>query len=107
MKTILQTFGFVIASLFVVTCAAHAAKTVAHMEPAPSKEFVKANFTEDQLASGKTLFENNCAKCHELKEPGSRNPEKWNSVLKRMLPKTQLSYEDGRLVQAYLVANSE
>jgi len=107
MKTILQTFGFVLASLFAVTCATQAAKTVAHMEAAPTKEFVKANFSEDQLAQGQTLFENNCAKCHDLKDPNSRDPEKWNNVLKRMLPKTPLNYEEGRLVRAYLVANSE
>ncbi|MBA5628184.1 c-type cytochrome [Moheibacter lacus] len=106
MKTIFQTFGFVIASLFVVTCATKAV-TVASAETAPTKEFVKANFTEDQLAQGKTHFENNCAQCHKLFDPNSRNAEKWNNVLKRMLPKTDLRYEDGRLVQAYLVANSE
>ncbi len=107
MKTILLTFGFVLTSLFVVTCAANAAKTVAHMEAAPTKEYVKANFSEDQLAQGKLLFENNCAKCHDLKDPESRDPEKWNNVLKRMLPKTPLDYEQGRLVRAYLVANSK
>ncbi len=107
MKAIVQTFGFVLVSLFVVTCAASAVKTAANTESAPTKEFVKANFSEAQLAQGQTLFESNCAECHKLFEPNSRNAEKWDKVLKHMLPKTPLDDEQGRLVQAYLVANSQ
>lgn len=107
MKEIIKTFGCVLLSLFAVACATKAVNTVAHAEPTPTKEFVKANFSEDQLAEGKTFYENNCAECHKLFDPNSRNPEGWNKVLKRMLPKTPLSYEESRLVRAYLVANSE
>lgn len=107
MKSILKTFGFAMFFLFLVACAASAVKTVANTEPAPTKEFVMANFSEDQLDQGKTLFEANCAKCHNLKDPESKNPEQWNKTLIRMLPRTNLAYEEGRLVQAYLVANSK
>jgi cytochrome c5 len=106
MQSIFKTFGFVILTLFTLACASKIV-TVADKEPAPTKEYVKANFSDEQLAQGQTLYENNCAKCHDLKDPGSRNPEEWNNVLKRMIPKAQLAYEDGRLVRAYLVAHSK
>lgn len=107
MKSFIQTAGLICFLLFLVACATQAVKTVANSEAAPTKEFVIANFSENQLSEGKTYFENNCAKCHELNNPESRDALAWNKVLKRMLPKTKLEYEQGRLVQAYLVANSK
>lgn|SRR5690554_1781178 len=107
MKSLLKTFGLSLIVLFVVSCAARVVNTVAHLEPVPTKEFVKANFSSEQLLQGETLYLENCAKCHKLFEAESRTPEKWNNVLKRMLPKTPLNYEEGSLVRAYLVANSE
>lgn len=108
MKSIFKTLGIVVFTLFLVNCATKAmGTTVADKEPVPTKEFVKANFSEEQLNTGKMLFENNCAKCHKLKDPASRNPEEWNNVLKRMIPKADLAYEDGRLVRAYLVVHSK
>ncbi len=107
MKSILKTFVFVLFILSIVACATKATTSVASLETAPTKEFAVANFSEDQLNQGKTLFENNCAQCHKLFNPDSRDAEKWNNVLKRMIPKTDLAYEEGRLVQGYLVANSK
>jgi|SRR5690606_35463638 len=108
MKSILKTFGIVIFTLFLVNCATKlAGTTVADKESVPTKEYVLANFSEDELNTAQTLYENNCAKCHNLKEPSSRTPEEWNNILKKMIPKAKLSYEDGRLVRAYLVANSK
>lgn len=107
MKSILQSFTAVIFILFLAGCAAKVVNTVAHMEPVPSKAEVMNSFTEEQLAQGKTLFENNCAECHKLKDPQSRNPEEWNKVLKRMFPRTHMTYDESKLVRAYLVANSQ
>ncbi len=108
MKSILKTFGVVIFTLFLVNCATKViGTTVADKEPVPTKEYVLANFSKEQLDTAKSIYENNCAKCHNLKDPASRNPEEWNNILKSMIPKAKLAYEDGRLVRAYLVANSK
>jgi len=108
MKSILKIFGVIVFTLFLMNCATKAVgTTVADKEPVPTKEYVLANFSDEQLNTAKSLYENNCAKCHKLKDPDSRNPEEWNKVLKRMIPKAKLSYEDGRMVRAYLVANSQ
>jgi len=108
MKSIFKTFAAVVFTLFLVNCATKVAGTsVADKEPVPTKEYVMANFSEEQLNTAKSLYENNCAKCHKLKDPASRTPEEWNNILKSMIPKAKLAYEDGRLVRAYLIANSK
>jgi len=45
------------------------------------------NYTLAELNEGKTLFENNCGQCHGLKNPASRNEEKWRKVVPRMVGK--------------------
>lgn len=107
MSEILKTFGFAVVVLFIVSCAAKVANTVAHTDTVPTKTEVIASFSETELAQGETLFANNCERCHKLFEPTSRDAEKWNHVLKRMLPKTELTLEEGKLVRAYLIANSK
>lgn len=39
------------------------------------------------LEHGKSLFEQNCGKCHGLKNPVSRNEEEWRKVVPRMVGK--------------------
>lgn len=89
-----------------VNCTPKASKAISEL-PVETKEQIVAQYSPQQLESGKTIFTGNCAKCHKLKEPGSRTPEQWNKVLKRMIPKAKLSDEDGKLVRAYLIANSK
>lgn len=107
MGEIIKTLGFVVVVLFIVSCATKVANTIAHTEPFPTKAEAMANFSEAELAQGETLFANNCDRCHKLFEPESRDAEKWNNVLKRMLPRTELTQEESRLVRAYLIANSK
>lgn len=107
MGEIVKTIGFVIVVLFIVSCATKVANTIAHTDPVPTKAEALADFSEAELAQGEILFANNCDKCHKLFEPSSRDSEKWNNVLKRMLPKTELTQEESKLVRAYLIANSK
>lgn len=107
MLKIIKPFGFVVIILFVIGCATQAASTIAHTDPVPTKAEAMASFSVEELAQGETLFANNCDKCHKLFEPESRDAEKWNNVLKRMLPKTQLTQDESKLVRAYLIANSK
>ncbi|SMC84224.1 hypothetical protein [Moheibacter sediminis] len=107
MSEILKTFGFILVVLFIVSCATKVANTIAHTDPVPSKSEVLDAFSSEQLAQGQAYFEESCTRCHKLFEPSSRDAEKWNNVLKRMLPKTELTQEESRLVRAYLIANSK
>ncbi len=106
MRKLFITSFLASAVLFMVNCTPKASKAIAEM-PVESKEQIVAKYNPSQLEQGKTIFTGNCAKCHKLKEPGSRTPEQWNKVLKRMIPKAKLSDDDGMLVRAYLIANSK
>lgn len=107
MSEIIKSFGFVLVVLFIVGCGTKVANTIAHTEPVPSKSEVLDSFSAEQLAQGQSNFEESCTRCHKLFKPESRDAEKWNNVLKRMLPKTELTQEESRLVRAYLIANSK
>src|SRR5690606_37649445 len=107
MTEILKTIGVVALVLFLAGCATKVVNTIAHLEPVPSKSEVLTNFSETLLSQGETYYANSCAQCHKLFDPYSRDPEQLNTVLKRMIPKTQLTYEESKLVRAYLVAHSK
>lgn len=106
MKKLVTTLALGTFILAMVNCSPKASKSVS-TEPAPTAEQMKANFSEEQMAQGKTIWESNCNRCHKLFAPESRDNEKWDRVLKRMIPKAKLSPEDGALVRAYLIAHSK
>lgn len=107
MKKIISITGILFAVIIMANCTPKVANSVADKEPTPTKAQVLASFSDEQLAQGKTIFTDNCGKCHGLKDPESRTPPQWNKVLARMIPKAKLSYDDGKLVRAYVIANSK
>lgn len=106
MQKISIALAFITVSVLMVNCAPKASKVISAL-PVESKEQIVAQYTPDQLEAGKAIFLSSCDKCHKLKQPETRTPEKWNRVLKRMIPKAKLSDEDGKLVRAYLIAHSK
>ena len=55
-----------------------------------------------ELAEGKTLFVNNCAKCHNLKNPNNYTPEEWKPILLRMQKKAKISDTDRDKIYNYV-----
>lgn len=55
-----------------------------------------------ELAEGKTLFVNNCAKCHNLKNPNNYTTEEWKPILLRMQKKAKISDEEREKIQNYV-----
>ena len=43
-----------------------------------------------ELAEGKNLYDNSCAKCHKLYEPKKFSQEEWKPILTRMQKKAHL-----------------
>ncbi len=107
MKKILTICAIAASALILANCTPKVAASVADKEPVPTKAQVQASFSEAQLAQGKLIYESSCARCHKLKPLDLHDPVGWNKTLKKMIPKAKLSYEDGKLVRAYLVANSK
>lgn len=106
MRKLLVTSFLLSGVIFMVNCSPKASPAISAL-PVETKDQILAKYNAAQLEQGKTLFMGNCDKCHKLKDPASRTPEGWNKVLKRMIPKTKLSDDDGKLVRAYLIANSK
>lgn len=58
----------------------------------------------DQIAQGKTIFENSCGKCHKLPDPASHNPVQWVGIMNSMAPKAKLTDEQHQWVYDYIVS---
>lgn len=95
-----------IAILAMASCFPKASHVIRSL-PVESKEQILAQYSQEQLTQGNTIFTNSCGNCHKLKLPETRTAEKWNSIIKRMIPKAKLSDEEGKLVRAYVIANSK
>ncbi|MGX7668714.1 cytochrome c [Flavobacterium pedocola] len=115
-----KVLGLAIASVLIYSCASkQVVETTKKEEPVKqeavkqevvvqqeiAKEEIKAAvmLTENQL-HGKTVYENNCAKCHKLFEPTSHSATEWKPVLERMQKKAKISDEDTASVYNYLTA---
>lgn len=60
--------------------------------------------SSEQLAQGKTIFENSCNKCHALPNPEKHDDEGWLKTLSRMAPKAKLNEEQHQMVYDYLIS---
>jgi mono/diheme cytochrome c family protein len=70
----------------------------------PTVEAKQADSASD-LAEGKSLYENNCAKCHSLYNPKDFNAEQWKPILLDMQKKAKISDEQREKIYGYLTAN--
>ncbi|MBL1410594.1 c-type cytochrome [Sphingobacterium faecale] len=95
-----------IAILSMVSCFPKASQLIRSL-PVENKEQILAQYNQQQIAEGNAIFKNSCGSCHKLKQPETQTAEKWNSIIKRMIPKAKLSDEEGKLVRAYVIANSK
>jgi len=55
------------------------------------------------LQKGKALYEENCSKCHSLKEPTQYNEEQWGKHVKRMAPNAKIDKPTEELILQYVV----
>jgi len=61
-------------------------------------------FSEEYLAQGKTVFENSCAKCHDLPSPSEHSAEAWTGILAEMAPKAKLNATQHEMVYNYIIS---
>ena len=55
-----------------------------------------------ELATGKSLYENNCAKCHELYNTKEFSAEEWKPIVVRMQKKAHLDDLQGQKIYNYV-----
>ena len=68
----------------------------------PTATDATATATLAQLQQGRTLFVNNCGRCHGLPSPDSYSASNWNIILANMVPRAGLSTSDAALVSKYV-----
>lgn len=54
------------------------------------------------IVEGKSLFENNCAKCHDLPKPKDFTKTEWIPIMVSMQKKSKISDEESNKIYAYL-----
>lgn len=84
-KTILSLMAIM---LFAAACGT---KKTAVAETAPVKKEVKTKELTPELAEGKSLYENSCARCHKLYEPKEYTKTEWTPILIKMGKKAKLN----------------
>jgi cytochrome c2 len=60
--------------------------------------------TAEQIARGKTIFENSCGRCHKLPDPTAHTSVQWVGIMNSMAPKAKLNDEQHQWVYDYIVS---
>ncbi|HRO43920.1 MAG TPA: hypothetical protein PL009_13875 [Flavipsychrobacter sp.] len=107
MKKLLTLFAFASLSVFMANCSSSKSAASNKMTPEAKVADVKKNFTTQQMEEGKVLWQANCNKCHKMFEPESRNVEKWERVLPRMINRSKLTETQGAMVRAYILSHAK
>jgi cytochrome c5 len=68
----------------------------------PKEEIKFATVMTPELAEGKSLFENNCGKCHDLYKASDFNAEQWKPIVLDMQKKANLDDLQGQKIYNYL-----
>ncbi len=77
--------------------------TVKHTPSTPV--VAKTTISNDTLMSGKTLYVNNCQKCHKLYPPEAYNAAEWRDNLNAMQRKAKISDAQKETIYKYLMAS--
>lgn len=89
MKTKILTLA--VATLLLVSCGTKKVPAAPLTPATPAvTETTKATELTPELAEGKNLYENSCARCHKLYEPAKFTKEEWQPILVRMQKKAKL-----------------
>ena len=92
---------FILAAL--VACSKVLMPTQADADRATTK-FPGTTLAE--LNEGKTLYTDNCGKCHGLKKPTSLNEEGWRKIVPPMAKKAKINAEQEDKILKYVVTMS-
>ncbi len=100
MKKITYGAGILFFALLLVQCKT---SKIAYL----TKEEAKTQFSTEQLAQGKVLWEAKCQKCHKLFPTTMYDAKNWKPILDKMVVKAKLEEQDAQLVRAFVIANAK
>jgi hypothetical protein len=68
----------------------------------PTSADVTANATLSELQDGRTLYIDNCGRCHDLYSPDDLSVSGWKNAISNMAPKTGMNAAQVTLVTKYV-----
>jgi cytochrome c5 len=102
-----RLFVIIIIAAVIIACNKKAMPVITERttDPPPPESPV-ANVKPD-LVIGQRVFTNQCGKCHDLPDPAKYNAERWEGILRTMIPRAGISRVNEVHVTAYIGANSK
>ncbi|MFN3753637.1 cytochrome c [Flavobacterium sp.] len=94
-----KVLALAVLATIIYSCAS---KSSMPMATTPKEEIKFATVMTPELAEGKSLFENNCGKCHSLYQPTDYNAEQWKPIVLDMQKKANLDDAQGQKIYNYL-----
>jgi cytochrome c5 len=85
--------------------AAKPAEPAPAVAAAPTSTLTVATVMTPELAEGKELYDNNCAKCHKLYDARDFSAEEWKPIVIRMQKKAHLDDMQGQKIYNFLAMN--
>lgn len=68
----------------------------------PTASDTTATASLADLTAGRTLYMNNCNRCHQLHSPDEFSANRWDGILSVMAPRTSMTSDEVALVGKYL-----
>ncbi|MEO5777501.1 MAG: cytochrome c [Flavobacterium sp.] len=99
-----KVLALAVLATIIYSCAAKSSAPTASTPP-PVKTTTASTVMTAELAEGKNLYENNCAKCHKLYDPKEFSAEQWKPIVDRMQKKAHLDDLAGQKIYNYVTMN--
>jgi cytochrome c5 len=100
-----KVLSLAILAVILYSCAAKSTAPTAEVKPSPAPTTSIATVMTPALAEGKSLYDNNCAKCHRLYDAKEFTAEEWKPIVDRMVKKADLDNAHGQKIYNYLTMN--
>lgn len=105
----IRIVAIAVVGIFIFSCAPKVVTPIAEAKKEEIKfkvinKPVAANsgILTTELAEGKNLFENNCAKCHKLYSPSDFTAEQWTPIVLSMQKKAKIQDAEREKIYNYL-----
>jgi cytochrome c5 len=98
-----KVLALAVLAVIIYSCASksNAPTTTTPVATSGTRESVATVMTPE-LAQGKELYDNNCAKCHRLYDAREYSAEEWKPIVTRMQKKAHLDDMQGEKIYNYL-----
>ena len=100
-KILSLTMPFAFASILFTGCSKNLTTNTDSLY-VPKAADATSNATLADLQAGRTIFINNCGRCHNLNSPDSYSASNWKSIIPTMAPRAGLSATNTALVTKYV-----